>query len=956
MLSDPPGRMPLRCSHLVRLSLLSRLPAILLRGNLRDRCVLSRFGFPRPPFVLPGGSNPRFLTKSSEKRESHMAAETVLPAWGILSQLVFLLLLGGVPMGGLPPLPEDKALVGAAPRECLLYMSWYGAGETAADSKNQAERLMADPDVRRCFSTLWKELQAAVRRDGLGMGPQNAAMLSETALPLVEIFLTRPCSLFISDVELRLDKARRPDGVNVRAGILVNAGPHKESLQRILARLERMALPELDEAAPKTKEVTIAGVKLRQLPLPAEAPKVFWGFQGDYLVVAVGDGTAETMLAALKTPAGPPKWLKQVHERLPVERPTAVSYLNLKQLRDTIVKTLGEEAGTLKRLLETTGLDTVESLASVSGLDQTDSLTKTFLATEGPPRGVLNLVADKPLTAADLSAVPRDATFAAVARFDAVKAYQMVWDMIREYDPRAVDRAKAELSAFEEQIGFRIREDLLEGLGDVYSLYSSSGEGGMLLGITAAIQVRDRDKLDKVSDALRDMIRRGDGRDGGPSMSSFRQRGQLVHVLDLGRGIPVAPAWCVTDGKLLIALYPQSIKSYLARPAEAGTLADVPEVAAALKDKPSSLTYENTPELFRTFYPYLQMVAPMVTHELKQVGMNVDASLLPAGSAIYPYLRPSVSMASRRENGILSTSRRTVPGAGVAALVPVAAALALPAYRVAGEASDVVVSSNNLKQMALAMHIYHDTHDALPAPANYDKDGKPLLSWRVHILPYIERTDLYEQFKLDEPWDSEHNKKLIKHMPAIYKVPSSRPIAVGVPAGKSKEEARELMEFERFKTSYLVPAGERTMFPKGKAGSRGTRLAQIVDGLSNTIMIVEAAPDKALIWTKPDDWQFNPDKPTEGLFGYRPNGFLAALGDGSVRTVSRTLPAGTIKAMFTRDGREVVDFDAGIRSPVPRAGNKVPQGGARATPPKRIEPPRSAPPRKEAVPKDVPKD
>jgi len=77
-------------------------------------------------------------------------------------------------------------------------------------------------------------------------------------------------------------------------------------------------------------------------------------------------------------------------------------------------------------------------------------------------------------------------------------------------------------------------------------------------------------------------------------------------------------------------------------------------------------------------------------------------------------------------------------------------------------------STNNLKQMGLAMHNYMDVNKSFPAHAVYSKDGKPLLSWRVMILPYIEQDALYRQFKLDEPWDSDHNKKLMAQMPKIY--------------------------------------------------------------------------------------------------------------------------------------------------------------------------------------------
>src|SRR5688572_16654787 len=76
-------------------------------------------------------------------------------------------------------------------------------------------------------------------------------------------------------------------------------------------------------------------------------------------------------------------------------------------------------------------------------------------------------------------------------------------------------------------------------------------------------------------------------------------------------------------------------------------------------------------------------------------------------------------------------------------------------------------AENNLKQIGLAFHSYHDTTGRLPNNI-YAKDGTPLLSWRVHLLPFIEETPVYQRLKLDEPWDSDTNKKMIEHMPKLY--------------------------------------------------------------------------------------------------------------------------------------------------------------------------------------------
>jgi hypothetical protein len=808
------------------------------------------------------------------------------------AEMLFLLLFGGFGSGGmplsLPPLPEDKPLVSAAPEECLLYLSWYGRAEARSTSKNETERLLAEPEIRHFVGTLWKELDAALRRNAFGISKWDAENFADRVLPLAEIVLSRPASAFVSKFELTIPEGGGAPDVKVQAGVIVNAGDRAEAMKKILAKFEAMLLEELRGTA---EELTVDGVKLHQLPLPAEAPKVLWGFRGEYLIIAVGEGTAEKIVAGLKDARGPPKWLKQLHARLPVERPAAVTYVNTKELVATITRSAGRFGPMVQKVVGLLGFDNVDMIASVSGLSDTDVITKSLIATDGKPRGLLNLVSDKALEGKDLAAVPRDATFAYVTRFDAAKTYKQVLDMVADFNPRFAEMAQEQLAEAEKRLGFAILGDLLEPLGDVCSIYSSPSEGGLLVsGVNLVIGVKDRAKLDRVHQIALKALRAQANEEEG--LEEVKFGGQTIYVLDFGRYIPLAPAWCLTDKELIVSLYPQTIKAFLSRKAAAGSLADVPAVAAMIKERPASVGYQDTGELFRTLYPFAQIFAPMATHEMKRVGFKVDASILPSAAAIYPHLRPSTYFVSRRDDGIYAISRESLPGmSGMTTSLPVVAALLLPAVQQARSAATRAQGTNNLRQLAIAMHNYHDVNGALPAPFSQNRDGKPLLSWRVHILPYLEQDALYRKFKLDEPWDSKHNKELIKEMPDLFKVPG----------GKKTDD---------YTTSYVVPVGESTAFPKGKAGeTKGIGFGAISDGTSNTIMIVEAAPEKAVVWTKPDDWKYEPKKPKQGLVGHRPRGFLAALCDGSVRMISEKIEEETLKALFSRDGGEVVgDF------------------------------------------------
>ncbi len=255
--------------------------------------------------------------------------------------LLILLLLAGVQPGalptGLPPLPEDKSLVSTAPEECLLYSGWYGAADPKGTSKNNVERLLAEPEVRQLAATLWKELQEAMRRDAFHFGG-DAAVISENVLPLVEIGLTRPGVLFLSKLEF---KPGEVGAVDAKGGLIVHAGPRAEALRGIIAKFEEMVPERLRD---EIKTIEVNDVKFKQVPLPPSAPRVMYGFRGDYFIIAVGDGSAERIVTSLKEARGPPKWLKQLHERLPVERPAAVSYLNVKAAIDA-TKSFAEAIG-----------------------------------------------------------------------------------------------------------------------------------------------------------------------------------------------------------------------------------------------------------------------------------------------------------------------------------------------------------------------------------------------------------------------------------------------------------------------------------------------------------------------------------------------------------------------------------------------------------------------------------
>jgi DNA-directed RNA polymerase subunit RPC12/RpoP len=218
-----------------------------------------------------------------------------------------------------------------------------------------------------------------------------------------------------------------------------------------------------------------------------------------------------------------------------------------------------------------------------------------------------------------------------------------------------------------------------------------------------------------------------------------------------------------------------------------------------------------------------------------------------------------------------------------------------PAVQNVAEARDRIQSQNNLKQISLGMMNYHDQHQFFPpatlrasdqgipgifAPPQ-DLRGKPLFSWRVALLPYIEQGALYKEFRLNEPWDSEHNKKLLPRIPKTYLLPGETAGPDGL-------------------TKYQVFVGPQTMFEEG----RRITIASVQDGTSNTLLVVEAA--KGVPWTKPEDLRFDPKGPLPPLGGRFRKGFTAAFADGHTTLIPKDTPETTLKALITRNGAEIV--------------------------------------------------
>src|SRR5262245_6553396 len=205
-------------------------------------------------------------------------------------------------------------------------------------------------------------------------------------------------------------------------------------------------------------------------------------------------------------------------------------------------------------------------------------------------------------------------------------------------------------------------------------------------------------------------------------------------------------------------------------------------------------------------------------------------------------------------------------------------------------------SMNNLKQLAIATHNMNSVYGRLPPNAIYHpKTGEPLLSWRVAYLPFIDSglTGLYEQFKLDEPWDSQNNLPLLDKMPKIFEIVGSK-----APKGH---------------THYQVFVGPGTIYdpallkPGKPFGKFGPTFIDVTDGTSQTLLMAEGT--KAVPWTKPEDLEVAPDRPLPAIGGVFEGGYGVATVDGRVVFASHQVSEKTLRAALSPRGDDIVGPD-----------------------------------------------
>jgi prepilin-type processing-associated H-X9-DG protein len=571
------------------------------------------------------------------------------------------------------------------------------------------------------------------------------------------------------------------------------------------------------------------------------------------------------------------------------------------------------EGSALPPLPPQLGLGGLKRVDYRTGFQGEALVTLTRVVAPAPRKGILALFDQPAIDPKTLPPLPASLKGYTVASLDLAKSYDTVVELVKGLDPNAAQAVDGVNQSFQQMTGVKLRDELLAQLGPRMAFYvqpklvpaSLTPFGAAadwllhLPPVVALVEVKDPGAfgttLDSLMTAANRVLAGMASSEGGPvkfEPLKAPARGYRLVVPAQVFPLPttIRPGIVLGERYLAISTTLDGAREALA----------VEKPLALPQGLPKGLVFLNVqdprdsmPELIANLPFMVQMLGrmgpggpfgPPRPEQNPLAAVVMDPELVPSAEAIRKLLFPSTITVSADAQGLTIATRDAIPSVNPISSAPIAAALLLPAVQSARTAARRAQSVNNMKQIGLAMHNFHSSFNTFPAAAICDQDGKPLLSWRVAILPYIEQQALYNEFHLDEPWDSEHNKTLIDKMPRIYAIPNAP-----APDGQ---------------TYYQVFVDNGALFDV----SEGIGLEKVTDGTSNTILCVEAG--KSVPWTKPEDITYDPEKPLPKLGNHFPGGFNAGFADGSVKFIKHTIDMDTLRALITRDGGEVVSADS----------------------------------------------
>ncbi len=666
--------------------------------------------------------------------------------------------------------------------------------------------------------------------------------------------------------------------------------------------------------------------------------QIGWWAEGAHLVIVAGINAVESSVAVaagdvanLTTNA---TWKKQTTVQSNFDR-TTLAWLDFGALRTKFgamplpLPPAGPDAQpqTVNNVLTALGLDKLGAIVCRSGYKGRAMWSETTVESPGPRMGLMAMMDQKPITMADLPPLPFGTNGFYASSIDLSKLYDDIVAIAKAVaafgPPDAAAQVDGFIAALPQIIGIDLKIDLLDPLGNVACVYGDTRQGFFGMGTGLVIKVDDAEKLRATIKQLLGMAVEANPDDFG--IRTATKQGREVTMFQFDKKVPIG-ALSVDDNWLAIGLIPQTVEAFLLRLDNKLTVwkptRSYQQGFDELPKEFTSISSSDPRKSYRTVMGFAPIIAGAAQAGLQEAGLiGPDAELpitiadVPPAELVSRPLFPNISVCTVDDQGIHWTSRTSLPGipfiSGMGAgssvgTTAVLVALLLPAIQQARQAARRSQSKNNLKQLGLGLHNYHDVFNKLPQGTHPNEKLKPTarLSWMADVLPFLDQGVLHQQIDFEKGWEDDANKKWMKTVISTFQSPAQPPAAnvdygtthyVGV-AGLGKDAA-------------TLPLADKKVGVFGY--DRIVKFRDVTDGLSNTIAIMEVKGGIGA-WGAggPSTIRGLTKKPyINGPDGFGSNftgGLNSLLLDGSVRFLSENIDPAVLEALSTIHGGEQI--------------------------------------------------
>ncbi len=591
-----------------------------------------------------------------------------------------------------PPVPSPAPLADHVPNDALLFFSWQGAQNLQpAYAQSNLKGFLGASSLRDFFSTTLPQII------GEKTNPQVVALVQAQAQAMLLPYWNHPTALYIGP----LDFSKDAENPTPHIAVLCDAGKDAGRLNAALQNIVQLAGPKLP-----VKLSLAANDSLIALAIGLDANSL----------LAVNPNSLATL----------PAYLNSLSHQAPHLPPTTAlsGYVDIHGIVADVQTGLAKDptvppdaSKKLDIALDALGIHNVSQLAFSAGFDGKQWVHSGFLAVPKAPRtGLLRLIDPRPLPAAALHAIPKDAVTATASTLDLNGLFNDLRDALPKIDPTAPRQFDQALSQFHDRFGIDLDRDLLATLDGQIIVYRSAA--GMPY--VAAIKLKDPRKFAATLATLTDKANAA-----GLQFKVDQTTGDrgLVYSIKLPQ---VALAGTVHKDSLYISTthgLDDALDFADASPAQP-SLADNPAFAALRSAYPGTLTslnYSDPAALYPEFYQAAQMLLLMGG---AYAGVNLPSDLLPSPDKAAPFFAPTIQVSWSDADGIHSAGRSAFPGAemlgtqqvttGVAA-ASMGVAILLPSLARARELSQRSADAANERGIAQSCIVYATDHnDKLP--------------------------------------------------------------------------------------------------------------------------------------------------------------------------------------------------------------------------------------------------